>query len=532
MPSQPFPTQQLFEQLNRILATPAFENSNVLTRFLKYVVTETVEGRGRELKEYNIGTEALSKRTDFDPQLDSIVRIHAGRLRRALHAYYQQNGVSDSILIEIPKGTYVPVFSENRTKNIKHLQTEQQHTVIRNRPVIAVLPFRNINEDKSRDFFADGLGEQLTTELARFQDIAVIAYYSSTQVALKTNNLKEACSLLGARYAVTGSIQSSETELRVSVQLSLCDSGEQLWSKVFKHEYTAAAVFKIQDEIIDNVVHQIGGYYGAITRNMAKVSPGKRVTDMKVYDAMFWFYHHQHSFGDKDLYQKAFESLRYAVQADPEYALAWAVLGELYLDAHSIGIKFIDNQAEEGLVCGLKAAALDPLCQHAYFTIGFGHNLMQNRTESMKAIERGLALNPGATAITGTLGVGLIFHSEIERGIKILEDSIELNPYFPWYFNMGMSVYYFHKQEYEEALYWAERMQMPAALWDPLICTVCYVKLGRMEDARKSAEALKLLLPVHADGKSTRVRDVIHMLFSADELREQLIDSLRSAGLS
>lgn len=158
MPSQPFPTQQLFEQLNRILATPAFENSNVLTRFLKYVVTETVEGRGRELKEYNIGTEALSKRTDFDPQLDSIVRIHAGRLRRALHAYYQQNGVSDSILIEIPKGTYVPVFSENRTKNIKHLQTEQQHTVIRNRPVIAVLPFRNINEDKSRDFFADGLG--------------------------------------------------------------------------------------------------------------------------------------------------------------------------------------------------------------------------------------------------------------------------------------------------------------------------------------------------------------------------------------
>lgn len=531
MPAQSFTAQQVTEQLNRILATPAFENSNVLTRFLKYVVTETVGGRGRELKEYSIGTEALSKRVDFDPQLDSIVRIHAGRLRRALHVYYQQAGVRDSILIEIPKGTYVPVFSVNEKKGHQHAPADQD-TIIRIRPVIAVLPFRNINEDRSRDFFADGLGEQLTTELSRFQDLAVIAYYSSTQVAAKTNDIKEACSLLGARYAVTGSIQSTDAALRVSVQLSLCDTGEQLWSKVFKHEFTAAAVFKIQDEIIEGVINKIAGYYGAITRNMAKVSPGKRVTDMKVCDAMFWFYHHQNSFGDKELYQKAFESLRYAVNADPEYALAWAVLGELYLDAHVIGMKFIDNQAEEGVACGLKAAALDPLCQHAYFTIGFGYNLLQNRTESLKAIERGLALNPRATAITGTLGVGYIFHGEVEKGIKILEDSIELNPYFPWYFNMGMSVYYFYKNEYDEALYWAERMQMPTALWDPLIRTACYSKLGRLEDARKSAEALKLVLPVQSNGTIVSARNLIHMLFSSDELREQLEESLMKAGVN
>lgn len=524
-----YSTHQVTEQLNRILATPAFENSNVLTRFLKYVVTETAEGRGRELKEYNIGTEALSKKSDFDPQLDSIVRIHAGRLRRALHAYYQQQGMNDPMLIEIPKGTYVAVFSANEKKSAAH--AVEQSTVIRIRPVIAVLPFRNINEDKSRDFFADGLGEQLTTELARFQDIAVIAYYSSTQAASKTKDVKEVCNLLGARYAVTGSIQSSETELRVSVQLSLCDTGEQLWSKVFKHEFTAAAVFKIQDEIIDSVIHQITGYYGAITRNVAKVSPGKRVTDMKVYDAMFWFYHHQNSFGDRELYQKAFEALQYAVKSDPEYALAWAVLGELYLDAHVIGMKFIDNQAEEGLACGLKAAALDPLCQHAYFTIGFGYNLLLNRTESLKAIERGLTLNTGAVAITGTLGVGYIFHGEVEKGIKILEDAIELNPYFPWYFNMGMSIYYFYKKEYEEALYWAERIQMPAALWDPLIRTACYSKLDRLEDARKSADALRIVLTPE-NATINHLRGAIHMLFSDDELRVELEECLLKAGLT
>ena len=73
---------------------------------------------------------------------------------------------------------------------------------------MAVLPFRNISKDASRDFFADGLGEQLSTELTWFQDLSVISYYSSRHVAGKTSDVKEAAMLVGSKYILTGSIQN------------------------------------------------------------------------------------------------------------------------------------------------------------------------------------------------------------------------------------------------------------------------------------------------------------------------------------
>ena len=98
-------------QLLRVLDAPGFQNSATLTRFLKFIVTETLAGHETELKEYIIALNVLSKRTDFDPHIDPIVRIHAGRLRRTLNEYYSEAGRNDGVIISIPKGAYVPVFS-------------------------------------------------------------------------------------------------------------------------------------------------------------------------------------------------------------------------------------------------------------------------------------------------------------------------------------------------------------------------------------------------------------------------------------
>src|SRR6186713_1172559 len=107
-----FENEALSIQLNRILASEQFVKAEILAAFLKYVVTETVGGKSNELKEYTIGVNALKREVGFNPQLDSIVRIHAGRLRRALKDYYQEGGCTDPIIISIPKGTYVPVFED------------------------------------------------------------------------------------------------------------------------------------------------------------------------------------------------------------------------------------------------------------------------------------------------------------------------------------------------------------------------------------------------------------------------------------
>lgn len=101
-------------QLKRILSSTAFADAERGSRFLQFVVESTLEGRSSEIKESVIGVEVLGRTTSFDPKADPIVRVEAGRLRSRLNTYYQNEGKTDPVLISIPKGGYVPEFSENK----------------------------------------------------------------------------------------------------------------------------------------------------------------------------------------------------------------------------------------------------------------------------------------------------------------------------------------------------------------------------------------------------------------------------------
>ena len=100
------------EQLARILASPAFEVSERLKDFLRFVIEETLAGRQEHLKAYTIATTVFRRSDDFDAAHDPIVRIEASKLRKALERYYLLEGVTDAIRIRIPKGTYVPSFEQ------------------------------------------------------------------------------------------------------------------------------------------------------------------------------------------------------------------------------------------------------------------------------------------------------------------------------------------------------------------------------------------------------------------------------------
>ena len=98
------------EELNRVLSSEAFQTSERNRRFLAYVVNEALSGRGDRIKAYNIATSVFGRGADFDPQNDTIVRIEAGRLRRALEHFYLTSGENGHVRISIPTGTYVPSF--------------------------------------------------------------------------------------------------------------------------------------------------------------------------------------------------------------------------------------------------------------------------------------------------------------------------------------------------------------------------------------------------------------------------------------
>src|SRR3954469_17959067 len=115
----PFSKELIYEQLQRIFQDPFFANSAILRRFLSFIIDETLDGHSSWLKEYTIGIAVLNKSVNFKPQENGIVRIHAGRLRRALNHYYSENANTDPVYITVPKGSYVPIF-ENSAESIKN----------------------------------------------------------------------------------------------------------------------------------------------------------------------------------------------------------------------------------------------------------------------------------------------------------------------------------------------------------------------------------------------------------------------------
>ena len=520
-----FTASSIKEQLDRILSIPAFKNSNILSGFLKFVVEETLNGRSHEIKEYTIGVNVLSRNTDFNPQLDAIVRIHAGRLRRALNEYYHESGKNDLVRIEIPKGSYIPLFHSQ--KEIGNIKIAEKINPIRKRPAVAVLPFRNISKDSSRDFFADGLGEQLSTDLTQFHDLSVISYYSSRHVSGKTTDVKEAANLLDAKYIVTGSIQNDNKHLRIQVQLITGNSGEQLWAKSFERSNTASGLFEMQNEIVKSILKAIGGYYGVILRNVLQAPFTNRANGIEVYDAIFWYYHFQ-KVTSAEVFQKSVNALEAAVKADPDYALAWAMLAELYMDDKAHEYKTIGNPAEEALKCALRAVNIDPNCQHAYQALAWIYLFHHNPEESVKAAEQCIAINPNAADMMGAMGFVLTCGGEFERGFELLNDSILHNPYGPWWFNGGYVFYFLYKKDYQQALRWVEKMNMPSSFWDPLLKATVLGHLDRKEDAGRNLGSLLEIMP----GAQVQVKNIIESFLLSEELNNEILEGLKKAGLN
>ncbi len=101
---------QKLEQLEKVLQSRTLQNSESLKAFLRFVVEKTVEDEAVQLKEYTIATEVFGRNSDYDPRIDSVVRVQAGRLRTKLQEYYTTEGKADPVVIDLPKGHYHPVF--------------------------------------------------------------------------------------------------------------------------------------------------------------------------------------------------------------------------------------------------------------------------------------------------------------------------------------------------------------------------------------------------------------------------------------
>ena len=243
-------------QLDRILASEPFVNADRLSRFLRYVVERTLAGEGDRLKEYVIGTEVFERGAQYDPRVDSIVRVEAGRLRAKLDEYYNGPRSLDPVVIRIPRGGYTPVFESRPAAPAKPPRIVLPvagaaaalvlaalvvwsalfwAAAARRTPDVrvAVLPLTSYSTDNAVALLAARITEGLTSELARLGTLDVASHTSALQFAGARPSLGEVARSLNADLVIEGSIETVGDRLRVVIRLVDAVLDRKVWVEEF-----------------------------------------------------------------------------------------------------------------------------------------------------------------------------------------------------------------------------------------------------------------------------------------------------------
>ncbi|MCX7548797.1 hypothetical protein OS188_12620 [Xanthomarina sp. F1114] len=482
--------KEVLRELDSILSSDMFSRSSVLSNFLKFIVEETLEGNTEGLKEYTIAVNALGKPEDFNPQIDAIVRIHAGRLRRLLNEYYTKPETISTIKIEVIKGTYVPVF---RTYPISKPKTEiktvrNTKVFTRSKLTLAVIPFRNLCPDNDYKFFVDGFGEELTRLFSTFEDIAVIAHHSTRKYATNPEDIRVIGSDLGVHYIISGSVKRSSEKIWVNVELLKTMNGMQVWSKTYNYPLNIDNLINIQDQIVENVCSVLGGYYGFIIHENSRfIEP--LASNLNSFDAAFWNYYFHMNYSE-DTYLKTRKALENAISHDPNYATGLAMLAELYVLAHSLGYPTVEDPVQTSFKLTKKALKIDPRCQHANHEYGWLQVYLQNKEEAVKALEYTLTLNPYSVSLMGGVGFNLACAGEFARAEVLLTQSLTLNPHCPWWFYFGFFLVYYQKGNYQKALEYANKIETVDVFVKPLTNASAKAQLGLIKEAQEDVKIL------------------------------------------
>lgn len=257
----PLSPQQIRLQLAKICAGEEFRRSKRSLRFLSYIVEETLAGRAGRIKAYSVAISVLDRDETFDPQTDPMVRIEASQLRRRLERYYLTQGINDPVVIDLPKGGYVPVFRMARvtvppgprsvaparsdkwrkpaaimgtallTVSIAAFAWSRQYAHpsyqtgagLKTGSRIHIIPFSATTADDRSGMIANGLAEEVTQVLIRNGTVDVLAHSTKDGTAPQ----------IQADMFLTGSVRSNAGVIRLTASLVDARMGTYVWTEAY-----------------------------------------------------------------------------------------------------------------------------------------------------------------------------------------------------------------------------------------------------------------------------------------------------------
>ncbi|HEV7324438.1 MAG TPA: adenylate cyclase [Bosea sp. (in: a-proteobacteria)] len=533
-------------ELERILASPDFNVPARVRQFLTYVVDETLAGHADRIKAYSVAIEVFRRDASFDIQNDPVVRIEAGRLRRALERYYLLAGSSDPVLIEIPKGGYVPRFQYREAR----LQTgagperdamprsrasiETATTTNRPRwlafaaasaaavvvvalpflwvaaqpttaslliepsrpdgPILIVRPFANLSGQPDVNSYVAGLGEELLAQLSRFKELTVFGRGAAGVHSLDASNSK----VTGQppnRYILEGGIRLAGGKLRVTSRVLNGADSAILWSGTYDADLQVSDIVSIETTIASKVATAIAQPYGVIFSIPPGPARSGGAQNLEAYRCTYRFYRYR-TVLDGSEHAATRECLERITTRYPDYATGWAMLAYLYLDEDRFQLnKRADppKPLKRARIAAEHAVRLDPENVRALQALMSVLYFSQEPAEAMQIGSRALAINPNDTELIGEFGSRVAQAGDWQRGAALLEDAMARNPGHSEYYVGLLALAAYMQGDHSRAVNLIRRASLQQFSIYHFVAALVFARQGSIaEVARHRAEFLRM----------------------------------------
>ncbi|MBB3428292.1 TolB-like protein [Rhizobium sp. BK312] len=543
-------------QLARILNSTDFEASARKHRFLSYVVDETLAGRGSRIKAYSIAVNVFGRDASFDPQADPIVRIEAGDLRRALDRYYLGAGQGDPILITVPKGGYIPSFSPRDSLSLLPEEPTAAPESPRPRvsskarliaattitifaaammtliwwnyffqrppskpevPRLLVEGFDDLTGSSVSVAFAQGLTQEVISQLSKFKDIVVVQPPTSA-------------TLSRVRFALAGSVNLSADSFRFQVRLVNRADGSVLWAHTYGGATTVSDLLKAQADIASNVAISLAQAYGVIFEADARLVVLDPPDDWAAYSCTLSYYSYRVSFDPKAL-PPVQACLEKAVARFPSYATAWALLSLVYIDemrfSYPMDTVQLPQSLNRALAAADRAVELEPLNVRGLHAQMLALYFKGEIDAATSVGRRAMTINPNDTMLMGEYGDRLALSGNWKEACPLVAEAHERNSGPLAYYEVGLALCSYFKGDYQLAAKWIRKANVSSNALYHVIATAIFAEAGFEADVERERNWLSEYYPALI----TNIRQETLWRFGRREDAELFLGSLKKAGL-
>lgn len=540
-------------QLDRILRSPDFDVTERSRKFLAYVVEEAIAGRADRIKAYAIATDVFGRDAAFDPHSDPVVRIEAGHLRRALNLYYVTGGSSDPLVISIPKGGYVPKFDMRRASSVARPTvgaspwpralpiaiavvlaltlaswlavdwTRGEHVQAPALPRLTVMSFDDLTDAGNSKAIARGLTREIIGQLAKFKDIVTIEGDPQGPAAGSTPE--------GSRYILAGDVNMADNQFHVRARVLTRADNSVIWANSYEGDLQASKLIGIEAEIARQVATALGQPYGVIYQADASRRQENAPDDWQAYACTLSYYAYRASL-DAKTHPAVRKCLEDAVRRFPNYATAWALLSQTYVDEirfrYPIEPSSSPASIDRALDAARRAVELDPENIRALQAEMFALFFHGEFAAALKVGEQAFRLNPNDTELVGEYGFRLALAGEWTRGCALIEGARQRNPGPLAYYEAALALCAYFRGDFGEAEMWITKTPAPGNPNYHMIAAAIYGESGQAQKAAREREWLQ----AHVPKLVANLRPEIAIRVVRPEDVEHLMQSLQKAGIA